>query len=159
MSRQKWREVFREAANGLEFASVELDETASCAIRSDRPGVPEIHLAYDERGDVVHLFAEIGYVPEDDKDLYREFLQDNLFGEKTRGAVFAVVRTTGKVALQRALPVRDIEDGKAFAAVLVDFTEVACEACRRLFRSVLPSESSDGAEASGAAGDDAFLRI
>ena len=153
MSMEKWRETFRDAANALGFKGVELDETASCTIRSERKAVPPINVAYDETDDRVDIFAEIGYVPDDDPGLYREFLFDNLFGEKTKGAVFAASRETGRIVLQRTLEVATLASGETLAAVLVDFAEIACAARRRLFRSVLPEAegpvAADGSENMG----------
>ena len=144
-SMEKWREAFRDAANALGFKGVELDESASCTIRSERAGVPPIYLVYDERNDLVDILAEIGHVPDDDQGLYREFLFDNLYGDRTKGAVFAASRESGRIVLQRTLEVATLAGGEALAAVLVDFTEVACGARRRLFRSVLPEAEEPAA--------------
>lgn len=146
MSKEKLRECFRDAANALGLKGVELDESASCSIVSRQIGMPTIHIAYDEKGDIAHVFCEIGHVPDDDRDLYREFLFDNLFRERTRGAVFAASRETGRIVLQRAVAVRDVADGEAFADVLADFVEVAYHACRKIFRSALSAEDDSVAE-------------
>lgn len=154
MKMQLWRDVFRVAALELEMGGVELDAGGGCTIVSEQQGMPQIHIAFDAEAGVADIFAEIGLVPSDDADLYREFLFDNYFADRTKGAFFSASRETGRILLHRMFEVRSQEDGPALAATLADFAEVAYEGRRKLYRSVL----GDAEEEPGIAPTDPFLQ-
>ena len=149
---ETWRQVFRAAAVKLELAGVDLDENGSCSIVSSESAIPNVNIAFDEESGVADIFSELGVVPESDPDVYRELLFDNLFCEKTKGAVYAASRTTGRIVLQRAFEVRSAGDGDALAAVLAAFVESAYGGRRLIFRSLLGAEEApvpeDGVPAS-----------
>ena len=140
MGREKLNGLFEGAARELGFAAgVKLDERGSCTLRSQTRGMPLVHLHYDEKNDLLDVFAEIGHVPHDKQDLYLEFLCDNLFGHGTKGATFAASKETGRIVLQRSVAVDPIDDASFLAAVLADFAEVAYAARQRLFATDEPS--------------------
>lgn len=153
MKMQLWRDVFRAAACELEMGGVELDAAGGCTIVSGQQGMPPIHIAFDDEAGVADIFAEIGLVPSDDVDLYREFLFDNYFADLTKGAFFSASRETGRILLHRTFEVRSQDDGPALAATLADFSEVAYTGRRKLYRSVLGD-----AEEPNAAPTDPFLQ-
>ena len=144
MSMEKFKTVFEDAARDLGFSGAELDERGACTILPKVQGMPAIHLAYDEAGDNVDIFCELGTVPDGRADLYREFLAANLFGEESKGAVFAFSRELGHVVLQRTLSVEAIGEHAFFASALADFAEVAYAARQKLF-----DNAPDAAESSG----------
>lgn len=154
MGLEKLNGLFEGAARELGFADgAKLDERGGCTLRSQTRGMPPVHLRYDEKNDLLDVFAEIGHVPDDNRDLYREFLCDNLFGHATKGATFAASKETGRIVLQRSVAVDPIDDASFLAAVLADFAEVAYAARQRLFAS---AETSAPEEASA---DFRFVRV
>ena len=153
---ETWRQVFRAAAVKLELAGVDLDENGSCSIVSSESAIPNVNIAFDEESGVADIFSELGVVPESDPDVYRELLFDNLFCEKTKGAVYAAARATGRIVLQRAFEVRSVDDGDVLAAVLAAFVEAAYRGRRLIYRSLLGDE---GASASEDAVPASFLQV
>lgn len=143
---ETWRQVFRAAALKLELARVDLDENGNCSIVSAESAIPNVNIAFDEESGVADIFSELGVVPESDPDVYRELLFDNLFCEKTKGAVYAAARATGRIVLQRAFEVRSADDGDALAAVLAAFVEAAYSGRRLIYRSLLGDEESSAPE-------------
>lgn len=145
MKTQLWRDVFRAAALELGMDGVELDAEGGCTIVSECQGMPQIHIVFDAEAGIADIFAEIGLVPSDDTDLYREFLFDNYFADRTNGAYFSASRETGRILLHRTFEVRSQEDGPAFAVALACFAKLAYEGRRKLYRSVLgEAEVPDG---------------
>lgn len=144
MEMQVWRNVFRAAALELAMNGCELDAEGGCTLDSAKRGVPQIHIVFDAEAGIADIFAEIGLVPSDDADLYREFLFDNYFAAQTKGAFFSASRETGRILLQRAFEVRSEEDGPALAATLADFAEVAYAGRRKLYRCVLGEAGTPG---------------
>lgn len=144
MMMQLWRNVFRVAALELEMNGVELDAGGGCTLVSGRQGVPQIHIAFDDEAGIADIFAEIGLVPDDDAGLYREFLFDNFFSERTKGAFFSASRETGRIMLQRMFEVRSEKDGPALAAALANFAEVAYAGRRKLYRSMIGEAEPSG---------------
>ena len=139
---ETWQQVFRAAALKLELAGVDLDENGNCSIVSAESVIPNVNIAFDEESGVADIFSELGVVPESDPEVYRELLFDNLFCEKTKGAVYAAARATGRIVLQRAFEVRSVDDGDALAAVLVAFVEAAYRGRRLIYRSLLGDEEA-----------------
>lgn len=158
MTSEMWREVFRDAALKLKLADVELDETGSCSLRTNHPGMPDIHILFDAERGVAEIVAELGLPPDADRDVCFDLLCDNFLGDRDGGAVFAASRTTGQIVLQRVFPVRAADDGEALAEALVDFVEVAWAGRRRIYRSVFGESGADG-RTSPPLGADGFLRI
>ena len=154
MGLEKLNVLFQDAARELGFAAgAKLDEHGGCTLRSQTRGMPLVHLFYDQKNDLLEVFAEIGHVPDDKPNLYLEFLGDNLFGNGTKGATFAASKETGRIVLQRSIAVEPIDDAAFLAAVLADFAEVAYAARQRLFA---PTEST---QTEGATDDLNFIRV
>ena len=154
MGLEKLNGLFEGAARELGFADgAKLDERGGCTLRSQTRGMPPVHLRYDERNDLLDVFAEIGHVPDDRQDLYREFLCDNLFGRGTKGATFAASKETGRIVLQRSVAVEPIGEASFLAAVLADFAEVAYAARQRLFATAESAASDEPSADSG------FMRV
>lgn len=147
MSIEKVRTVFEDAARELGLAAgATLDEKGACTIISNVRGMPEICFAYDAEGDTADVFAEIAVIPDDRTDLLKDFLCDNLFGEKTRGASFALLRENNMLVLNRNVEMKVVEDGGSLAGILSDFAEVAYNAKQRVFAPVetTPVPGADG---------------
>lgn len=139
MSLRQFELAFEDAARELDFKGGP-DENGCATISSSVPGMPDIHLAYIPEDDGLVLLAEIGFVPEDDQGIYREFLELAYLGNGSRGAGFAVDPVNGKVVLQREVNVGSL-DGNLLVVILSDFAEVAFKSRRRLFHQ--PEEVED----------------
>ena len=140
MSLRQLELAFEEAARELAFQGA-LDDDGCATIRSSVPGMPAIHMAYEDAGDELVLLAEIGNVPDDDPSLYREFLEDAYLGVDTRCASYAVNPANGKLVLQSFVPVERL-DGQRLVKMLGDFAETSFRACRRLVRRLEAEEPS-----------------
>lgn len=158
MTSERWREVFRDAALQLKLADVELDETGSCSLRTNQPGMPDIHILFDAERGVAEIVSELGMPPDADRDVCFDLLCDNFLGDRAGGAVFAASRTTGQIVLQRTFPAHTEDDGEALAEALADFAEVAWAGRRRIYRSVFGEGGADS-RPSAPLGIDGFLRI
>lgn len=143
MSLAHLNELFSSAMSEFGMTGDGLDETGACTIRLRKKGMPPINMLYDSSNDTLDVFSEIGYVPEDDKDLYQDFLADNFFGGGTYGAVFSLDQTTNRIMLHRTLTVSLIADGAEFSNMLVAFAETAYNARRKIFRKALATQENN----------------
>lgn len=136
MSMAHLNELFDGVKSSLGMTGVGLDEHGACTIRLQAKGTPAIHLAYDAENDVLDIFAEIGFVPDEDAGLYREFLEANLFGTETRQATYAVDAATGQVVLHRSVSVAALEKAEDLEAELTSFVATACEGRLKIYRKI-----------------------
>lgn len=143
MSKQKLDIVYHEATERLNIADGVLDAEGSATITSKYSGVPQVYLNYDGENDILTLISQIGYIPEDDSGLYREFLGDNFMLNATRGAVFSISDERGCLVLHRELEV-ELLNGERLAVAISNMMEVGYRARRRLRRSVEPEELPAG---------------
>lgn len=149
MSLARLNELFADVAAELNFTGTLLDEQGNCTITL-KNGLPCVHLQYDAMNDVIDVFSEIGYVPDDDPGLYRELLIDNLWSKDMRFAVYALDPVTGRVVLRTALPVSVFPDPKALADLLCSFVDNIISGRRRLYRKA--RETRETAEISEVGG-------
>jgi len=149
MSLARLNELFDGVRSSLDMTGVGLDADGACTLQLPAKGAPAIHLVYDATGDVLDVLAEIGYVPDEDAGLYREFLEANLFGTETRQATYAVDGATGQVVLHRSVAVEALETAADLESVLTSFVATACEGRLKIFRKVTnrqeQAEMSEGA--------------
>ncbi len=94
--------VLRQLAASLGLASLELDHNRACAFLVD----DELHteLRYDERADVLCLYAEVGRArPLHEPELFQSLLDANGNAESTGAAHFAFAPDHQEIVLCRTL--------------------------------------------------------
>jgi hypothetical protein len=93
-----------------------------------------VNLEVDPAGDCVHLYAVLGPLPAGPNErAYRELLEGNLFGTRTRGATLAIDAVQQEVVLCRRVGLGGA-DVAVFAATLDDFV-IATREWQQLFSS------------------------
>lgn len=94
--------VLRQLADTLGLASLELDQNRACAFLVD----DELHteLRYDERADVLCLYAEVGRArPLHEPELFQSLLDANGDGQALGAAHFAFAPDHQEIVLCRTL--------------------------------------------------------
>jgi hypothetical protein len=102
MTYDRLQMILKELGEKTGIRDLGLDDSNGCSIRLNIEGAPLIHLHYVPPDDELITFAILGFVPEDNSaELFRGFLQNNLFWEEAKGAIFALIPETGELVLQR----------------------------------------------------------
>lgn len=84
-----------------------------------------VNLEADPAGECVHLYSVLGPVPSNERErLYRELLEGNLFGTRTRGATLAIDKVQEEVILCRRLELATA-DADALKQVLEEFVSAS----------------------------------
>ncbi len=113
-------------ADMARFVGLEATESMDSPVEFQVDGLP-LTLTYDDRGTGNNLLihADLGTVPEDKElEVYRVFLEANLFWSATADATLGVNSDTREAILAYQFPLEGV-DGEMLAKICAHFLEVA----------------------------------
>jgi hypothetical protein len=132
MSYEQIALILKEMGQKLGIAGLQFDENGNCSIRLSPKIAPILHLHYIPSKDSILFYSEIGHVPPaNEAELFRYFLEKNLFYRNSDGAFFAIDPNTAGLILEQYEAVDSLSPDR-LESVLDAFIVLGVKARRKI---------------------------
>jgi hypothetical protein len=149
MSNDRLALILQELGVKTGIHNLVLDASGSLSLQLNLPNAPLVHLHEVPQEGVLVIFARLGFAQTvSEAAIFRAFLQQNLFWEGGKGAVFAMIPETGELILQRRDAI-DTLTTERLEVALEDFIDCA-QTARALILTPAEDDAPDALPLSGA---------